>query len=231
MNNATHPAWLRLDLILFIGCALLFIFYPQIDLAISQWFYTPEERFLYKRSAPVQFVYRLFAVLHIPMLLLFIFAGLYMNFRKHSPDWYRKKTLTFLMLSLVLGPGLLVNTVIKDNSTGRARPSKVEPFGGENSFTPAFVYSGTCERNCSFVSGHAALGFYFITLGWILASRRWFIAGCMIGATVGLGRIIQGGHFLSDVIFAFWAVYGINLLLGNWLGFSNPLRQSTNNQN
>lgn len=225
MSNARRPAWLRLDLLLFIACAILFVTFPQLDLAVAGWFYSPEEGFFYKHSAPVQLLYRLFAVLHIPMLLLFIAAGAYMKLRKYSPAWYRKKTLTFLMLSLILGPGLLVNTVLKDNSIGRARPAQVEPFGGQKTFTPAFVYSGECARNCSFVSGHAALGFYFIALGWILSSRRWFIAGFMVGVALGLVRIVQGGHFFSDVTFAFWAVYGTNLLLGRWLGFSNPLNQ------
>ena len=36
--------------------------------------------------------------------------------------------------------------------------------------------------------------------------RRWFLIGTVAGAVVGLGRIMQGGHFLSDIIFAFYAV-------------------------
>lgn len=224
MNKPVWRYLLRTDLLLFCACVVLFVSWPELDLITTGWFYSAEEGFLYNHSWPVLFFYRVFAVLHIPMLLLFIGAGLWMKFRHWAPTWYRKKTLTFLLLSLLLGPGLLVNTVLKDNSIGRARPVHVEPFGGHKTFTPAFAYSGQCERNCSFVSGHASLGFYFIALGWILSSRRWFMAGLAVGVMVGLGRIIQGGHFFSDVTFAFWAVYGMNLLLGRWLGFDSPFK-------
>jgi membrane-associated phospholipid phosphatase len=32
---------------------------------------------------------------------------------------------------------------------------------------------------------------------------------------VGLGRNIQGNHYLSDVVFAFWLVYACALLLAS----------------
>ena len=37
--------------------------------------------------------------------------------------------------------------------------------------------------------------------------RRWFLIGLVSGAVIGAGRIMQGGHFLSDVIFAFYTVW------------------------
>ena len=67
--------------------------------------------------------------------------------------------------------------------------------------------SGSCKTNCSFVSGHAALGFWFIGFAWALGRRRYLWLGIGIGAVVGLGRNIQGNHYLSDVVFAFWMVY------------------------
>jgi lipid A 4'-phosphatase len=124
--------------------------------------------------------------------------------------------LAFLILSLALGPGLLVNEVFKAES-GRARPGQVEQFGGEKSFTPVFQPADQCTRNCSFVSGHAAMGFYLIGLAWVRQDRRWLWLGIAAGALVGAARILQGGHFLSDVLFGFWVVYGVNVLLARWL--------------
>jgi lipid A 4'-phosphatase len=61
------------------------------------------------------------------------------------------------------------------------------------------------------------MGFFFIALAWVFRDRRWLWAGIALGAVVGLGRMAQGGHFLSDVVFAFWAVYLIASLCSRWL--------------
>jgi len=147
------------------------------------------------------------------------------GYRLHRKEHHRKWIFTFLLLSLLLGPGLLANTLLKNNSTGRARPAQVEQFGGERHFTPAFVYSGQCQTNCSFVSGHAAMGFYFCGLGWLFRSRRAFLAGCLIGTLVGTARIAQGSHFVSDVLFAFWVVYFVNCGLARLLRLCHPLHR------
>ena len=65
------------------------------------------------------------------------------------------------------------------------------------------------------------MGFFFLAFAWVLRDRRWLIYGATIGMIVGLGRMIQGGHFLSDVIFSGFAVYVTSLLvakvlLGRW---------------
>ncbi|WP_299197265.1 phosphatase PAP2 family protein [uncultured Amphritea sp.] len=216
----------RWALLLFLLCMVVLISVPQIDLFIAGLFYDPlTQQFTYNSNPVIQFIYRLFAMIHIPILLGLIFAGLMIRFNKLKLKNYRKWSITFLLTALILGPGLLVNTVLKDNSIGRARPVQVENFGGDKQFTPAFVYSGACSKNCSFVSGHAAMGFYFMILGWLFSSRRAFWGGCMVGAVLGLTRIVQGGHFFSDVLFAFWAVYFVISLSGTLFGFRHPLHK------
>ena len=65
----------------------------------------------------------------------------------------------FLLLSLALGPGLLVNTVLKDH-WGRARPAQIDGIRRRSQhFTPALVPADQCARNCSFPAGHPAIGF------------------------------------------------------------------------
>jgi lipid A 4'-phosphatase len=61
------------------------------------------------------------------------------------------------------------------------------------------------------------IGLYFIT-----RRKRWMLAGIALGAWVGVGRIIQGGHFLSDVVFAFWAVYACAALLARLMPLPRP---------
>jgi hypothetical protein len=63
--------------------------------------------------------------------------------------------------------------------------------------------------------GHA------VDLAWVLRDRRWLYRGAAIGLLVGLGRIMQGAHFLSDVVFGYPVVYLSALLLarpllGRW---------------
>lgn len=213
---------------LFLICAVLLVSFPQIDLFVTGLFYDPlTEKFIYKNNPVFKLIYWVFAVIHLPLLLGLIIAGVLIKFKKLNLKYYKKWSVTFLLLALIIGPGLLVNTVLKDNSIGRARPIQVENFGGNKQFTPAFVYSGACERNCSFVSGHAAMGFYFMILGWLFASPRAFWAGCMVGVVLSFTRIIQGGHFFSDTLFAFWAVYFVISILGAILGFKHPLDRNS----
>jgi lipid A 4'-phosphatase len=120
----------------------------------------------------------------------------------------------FALLALALGPGLLVNTVLKDH-WGRPRPAQIAQFGGSGSYVPALLPSRQCDHNCSFVSGHAAAGFFLITGAWIWPRRKlqWRIAGIAAGSLIGLARIAQGGHFFSDVLGALVVVWLCDELL------------------
>jgi membrane-associated phospholipid phosphatase len=199
------------DLLLMLSMQLLFLFWPQIDLFASGLFYRPGEGFFLAHYPLVRISYEVFADLHFyvfGLLLLLLFRA-----------WLKGdslRRLLFLVLVLVIGPGLLVNEVIKADS-GRARPRTTQVFGGDLRFTPAFEHSDQCARNCSFVSGHAAMGFYPLVFAWLTRKRRWLAAGIALGSLVGLGRMAQGAHFLSDVVFAFWLTYFTSLLLARWI--------------
>ena len=111
----------------------------------------------------------------------------------------------YVLVCLLVGPGLLANVVLKDH-WGRARPSQVTEFGGTRTFTPALSLSDQCPRNCSFVSGEASLGFWWLAFGFLAAPgrrRRLVVAaGLGMGTFMGVLRVAGGGHFLSDAIFA-----------------------------
>ncbi len=99
----------------------------------------------------------------------------------------------------------MANVVLKDN-WGRARPRSVVEFGGTKHFTPALIPASECSRNCSFVSGEASSAFvpFFAAALLLLPQlrRTLFGAGLAAGFGAGLIRISQGGHFLSDILFA-----------------------------
>ncbi|WP_017446128.1 phosphatase PAP2 family protein [Gayadomonas joobiniege] len=223
MSNKLISAIRRKDILLFILSVCLFTLHPQLDIAFSQLFYDPVNEVFFLKDHPfIQATYYLFARPHLIILPLLIFMAIYC-YKKYRQDRHKRYIYSFLLASLLLGPGLIVNEVIKNNSIGRARPVQVNEFGGQGQFTPAFFYSGQCQTNCSFVSGHAAVGFYFIGLGFLLRRRDAFYWGLAIGILISFTRIAKGGHFLSDTVFAFWTVYFTNLFLAQLFGFKCPM--------
>jgi lipid A 4'-phosphatase len=110
----------------------------------------------------------------------------------------------FLAAMLAIGPGLVANVILKDN-WGRARPRQVVEFGGTKQFTPPLVPARECARNCSFVSGEASSAYApFFAAALLLPQFRLALiaGGTLSGLAAGLIRMSQGGHFLSDVLFA-----------------------------
>lgn len=203
-------------ILLMAGLALLFRLAPGIDLWFSGLFFDPGDGFFLKNALPVRFSYALFRDLPYvvaPLLLWLLFASWHWGGAKERPV---RRSLVYLLVVLLLGPGLLVHEGLKNHS-GRARPAQVDAFGGDRHFTPAFVIADQCRKNCSFVSGHAAMGFFFLALAWVLRDRRWLLYGGLIGGLAGLGRIMQGSHFLSDIVFSFVVVLLTAQLCARWL--------------
>ncbi len=193
---------------LFIVSAALFILYPQIDIAFSALFY--EDGFyladrwwakaIYKATV---YVTALFALGTLVLLLA-------QTVFKREFLGIKKRVLVYLLAVLITGPGIVVNLVLK-NHWDRARPIQCEEFGGKAKFSPAFLISDQCERNCSFTSGHSAAAFYFLALVPLFRKKSHKIvaaaAALTWGGVVSAVRIVQGGHFLSDTIFSAFIVY------------------------
>lgn len=110
----------------------------------------------------------------------------------------------WLVSCLLLGPGLLVNGLLKTH-WGRPRPIATDLFGGEAPFQKAWVVSDWCDRNCSFVSGEASSAAWLVAAA-LLAPRR--IRGpatalaVLYAFAISINRIAFGGHYLSDVLIA-----------------------------
>src|SRR5271166_1122394 len=199
---------------------LLFLLAPEIDLSVSGWFYQPHHGFVLHDWAPVAFVYHVVPWITWATILILAFAGAWL-FLMERPLWrFDRKALLFVALSVALGPGLLANTLLKDH-WGRARPTQIEAFGGSRHFTPAPLPAAECPQNCSFVSGHAALGFSLVAFALLLpaGAARWraITAALGFGGVVGLARVAQGGHFLSDVLWAGLLVFGTTAILHWWI--------------
>lgn len=193
-------------LVLFAATMGLLIVVPGIDLAASRAFYAPGSGF--SHSAILGAVHadlRYFVIAVAALAALALVA------------WPRRwRMALYLLLALALGPGLLVNTVFKDH-WGRARPAQIVEFGGTQKFTPAFVPANQCVTNCSFPAGDPAVGFFLISAALLVPgtrTRRCLVAGAVaVGVALGLVRIAQGGHFLSDVVASGFLVTGLSWLL------------------
>ena len=132
----------------------------------------------------------------------------------------------FLGLMLLIGPGLIVNVGFK-NFWGRPRPIQCTVFDGEKAFLPVGTWAREPSRNSSFPSGHAAVAFYLMAPGFVVGKRRpllsaaFFLGGTAFGLGMGLTRVVQGGHFVSDVLWAGALVYLTGTTL-SWLILRNP---------
>lgn len=198
-------------LVVAVALAALFVLVPRIDLWAARLFWRPGVGFWLGDTAFAQIFYRGIPIVRnwivIPVTaILLVLAAV-----RRLPFGIPPRAVVLFAATLTLGSALLVNEVLK-NHWGRARPREVAEFGGPREFTPAFVPADQCARNCSFVSGHPSLFFTFFALALLARRRRLATAGvAFLGGLAGLGRMMQGAHFLSDVLFS-----GILMYLVAW---------------
>lgn len=214
----------RLDWVLFVACVALFVGFPEVDLWFSGLFFDRSEgRFAWNQSGPSGDVVRAFDEVHLWVIGATI-LGMASSLAVRAPYRPRlRRSSAFLLAVLLLGPGLIVNGVLKEY-VGRARPDQITAFGGEQRFTRAFQITDQCKTNCAFTSGHASIGFYFISLAWVFRRPPMIAPGLLLGFGLGMLRIVQGRHYLSDVVFSFWVVYATALVCAPILGRVSPPR-------
>jgi len=186
--------------------------FPSIDISISALFYDPARSVFPARVAPFpEWVRREMPAYLFGSAIAVLGLWLVGEFVKKPLLGVTRRVAAFVTLALALGPGLVVNLILKEN-WGRPRPSTIREFGGPDTYVPPLVISDQCDKNCSFSSGHGALGFWPVALA-LLAPPAWrpfaVAAALVFGIMVGFVRIAQGGHFLSDVVFSAIITIGI----------------------
>lgn len=203
----------RLVLLCFLGSSLLLVAFPKIDLIVSALFF--DNGFTLARQPWAKLLHEAVGVSIAVSMLAVVGIYAFNRLRKRNVCGIDGRKTLYLFLVLILGAGLLVNTTLKDNF-GRVRPRDVQEFGGSRQFTPAFVVTDGCVRNCSFSSGDAAGAFFFLAFT-IAVSRRRAIAMAAVafGVAVSFSRIATGAHFISDTVVSFF----IMLLVSDVLYF------------
>jgi len=188
-----------------------------LELRIAEQFFDPGiERWALAFHQPWDFIYHFTAwpavVLALCFLLILIRTLVDVKWRVH------RRAAAFFVLLMVLGPGVIVNVVLKPN-WGRPRPREVTQFAGTEPYRPVWSPNFGGVGN-SFPSGHASAGFFMMAPYFMLRKRRrklaarlWLAGGVAFGLFVGLGRMVQGGHFASDVLWSAGIVYLLSLAL------------------
>jgi lipid A 4'-phosphatase len=185
-----------------IAAAILFVGFPGIDLAASQAVFLGDRRFLLTES-PVALAINA-ALPTIVLITVAAILGAALAGRLWRIAAFEFRRMLFLVLGFAIGPGLVVNVLLKPN-WGRARPNDIVEFGGAAQFSPALLPADQCAANCSFVSGDVSIAFAYVAIAMLLPAR-WRPAGIaaalLFGTGMGALRLLQGAHFLSDVVFA-----------------------------
>jgi lipid A 4'-phosphatase len=209
---APHPSWRSDPLILSALFILLasgvFLVFPTVDLWVSGLFYDPARGGFYLANETALIVFRRSSGLFMIAVCVVVVVSIVLKLAQpERPSVIPPRASILMVSTLALGPGLIVNLVLKDH-WGRPRPGQIDVFGGTAPYVDVWQITNYCATNCSFVSGEGSSAIWLMVVA-LVAPKRWQIPlAVVIGLYAGalsLNRIAFGGHFLSDVLLS-WGV-------------------------
>jgi len=189
--------------------------WTELDVGVERFFYSDDLGWFLRGSPLVDVMYGWGLV---PSFLLFAGAAtilLWSVLTGKRLSWRRPAL--FLTLLFLLAPGLITNGILKPH-WHRPRPRETAELGGTDAFLPVLSAPDPGEGE-SFPSGHAAVAFYLAAPYFVLRRRRrrlalgFLLVGTLYGLLMGLTRIAVGGHYPSDVLWAWGVTYGLGFLL------------------
>ncbi len=214
----TRLWWLALSFL----CLVVLGTAINIDPRLSSMFYDPTapRRWFLGREMPWRglYLYGEYPTFCAAFGAVVVWCG---SWRRQTWVRYRRHCVLFV-LAVALGPGVLVNGIIKP-LWGRPRPQQTELFGGSQPYRH-WWQPGKIGGGRSLPSGHASMG-YVLVAGVCMLSPgrpRWLrsliLCGALAqGSALGLARIIQGGHFATDVLWSGCLMCALVALLHKFL--------------
>jgi len=199
-------------LLLAVSTTLVFWF-TDLDLQAAALFYHPEnpadvwpERHWWLWRLLFDYAFPFTVVSGTLALLVYLLGHFHENTRR-----YRRQAL-YILLVIVIGPGLVVNLIVKDH-WGRPRPMHVTQFGGEFTYIPPVKIGPTSDK--SFVCGHCSVGYSFFAVYFLAKNYKflYFFLTLFLAWTMGFTRMTSGGHFLSDILWSGYLVFLVAFLL------------------
>jgi membrane-associated PAP2 superfamily phosphatase len=189
--------------LLFIGVVTaVFLAFPEIDLWFSGIFHRTNGGFWLRRNDILSF-FRATNDALVAIAVMALIASVAVKLaRPERPSPVAPNVVVWLLSSLILGPLLLVNLILKDH-WGRPRPVMVDLFGGDAPYVEVWRLTDWCDRNCSFVSGETSSSVWLVAVAFALPRALRtpaVVIAINYAVLISLNRIAFGGHFLSDVL-------------------------------
>jgi lipid A 4'-phosphatase len=191
------------------------IAWPAIDQLVSSQFYAGAGRFPGRDLLALRALYfagNAATELVIAGLLVLLIGKLLGHPLVQAVSW---RIWWFLSLSLAIGPGLIIDGVLKP-LMNRPRPLQTDLFGGGEPFVSAWQFGQTGLGNRSFPSAEAAAAMYLVAFAMVVPKpwRKRVAAFALLWAcAVSLNRIAFGAHYLSDILVAWGLTLTVILLL------------------
>ena len=181
-----------------------------LDITAARLFYRPQspDHWPLALQAPWSVLYAAAPWITASLVLAGL-GGLAIGIVRRRERWRRQAT--FVLLSVIVGPGLLVNLLFKDH-WDRPRPRDLVQFAGPLHYVDAPLRG---PQGTSFPCGHCSVGFLYALGWWLWRQRhpRWAIGslgfGLLAGSALGVGRMAAGGHFLSDIGWSALIAYAV----------------------
>lgn len=211
---------LKKDLLVFVilfGVLTLPFLFWDLDILFQKPYFNEEQGWFLMNVPFWDFIYK-YAIFLGYFLAVFSLIMISVSYWKKSVVKWRKAAY-FMLFVMILGPGVLVNGTFKEH-WGRPRPRDITEFNGQDDYVKVWVKGAT--KGKSFPCGHASMGFYlaipFLFLRKRYKSWAWgfLIFGTLYGLLIGYARMIAGGHFASDVLWAAGMVW-LTGILGYYL--------------
>lgn len=203
--GAIPRSWLAAPMLLV--AVLLITEHTGIDLAVSGWFFDAGAH-----EFPLRHAFLLETLMHqwakYTVITATAVTSAILAFTYLVPALIRqRRRLLFLLLAMTLAP--LTVTALKQ-VTDRPCPWDLSEFGGGEPYTHLFdARAPSHARGLCFPAGHASTGFALLAFFFVVhhrcrrrLARVMLLAGIAAGLLLGAGRIAQGAHFVSHVLWS-----------------------------
>ena len=200
--------------LLIISISIIFFIFPTIDITVSGVFYKGGGSFFANSFDWNVYLLRKIILPFIASVIVLVpVIGIpYCLFTKKNFLTLTLNNLSYLFLSSLLSLGIVVNVILK-NLWGRVRPNDTIIFGGDQPFSIPWLKVSYCDHNCSFVSGDVSAYTLLLALILVFSKPQFNKFAYLLIILIGITRIMEGGHFFSDVIMSFMITHFIIKIL------------------
>lgn len=181
--------------------------FTGIDRTVSRWFFDTATQ-----TFPLRHSFLLDTVLHhwakyLVILITFVVAAM-LAFTYLVPALRpQRRMLLFILLAMTLAP--LTVSAMKE-VTNRPCPWDLIEYGSNEPYTHLFdAREQHHAKGLCFPAGHASTGFALMAFFFAAhrerrsaLARAALLTGVLAGIVLGIGRIVQGAHFVSHVLWS-----------------------------